>query len=67
MIVTLAKLNRTYAQEQKNMPVVIKKVSITTTLTTAVITTILKFYFASKIIHMIKHYLVSIKSKATTK
>ena len=38
MIVTMEKLNVIYAPEQKKMLVVIKKVSITTILTTVVIT-----------------------------
>ena len=42
MLVTLTKLNVIYAQEQKNIPVVIKKVPFTTILATAVITAILK-------------------------
>ena len=44
MIVTFVKLNIIYAQEQKNMPVVIKKVPFTTILTTAVITAVLKIF-----------------------
>ena len=52
MIVPLEKLNVIYAQEQKNMPVVIKKVSFTTILTTAVITVTLKIYFVSIIIYL---------------
>ena len=50
MIVTFAKVNIIYAQEQKNMPVVIKKVSFTTTLATAVITAVLKIYSVSIIV-----------------
>ena len=41
MIVTLAKLKVIYAQEQKNMLVVINKVPFMTILTTAVVTAIL--------------------------
>ena len=53
MMVTLAKLNVIYVKEQKNMPVVIKKMSFMTILTTGVITAILKIYSASIIIHLI--------------
>ena len=52
MIVPLEKLNVIYAQEQKNMPVVIKKVLFTAILTTAVITVTLKIYFVSIIIYL---------------
>ena len=62
MIVTFVKLNIIYAQEQKNMPVVIKKVSFTTILATAVITAVLKIYSVSIMILLIKHYLVPTKS-----
>ena len=40
----MARLNVTYTKEQKNMPVVIKKVPFTTILTTAVITAALKIF-----------------------
>ena len=59
MIDTLEKLSVIYAQEQKNMLVVMKERSFTTTLKTAVITAILKIYSVSIMIHFIKHYLVS--------
>ena len=62
MIVTFAKVNIIYAQEQKNMPVVIKKMSFTTTLATAVITAVLKIYSVSIMIHLIKHCLVPTQS-----
>ena len=62
MIVTLAKLNVIYAQEQKNMLVVINKVPFTTILTTVVVTAILKIYSVSITIDFIKHYLVSTQS-----
>ena len=45
MIVIMEKLNVIYAQEQKNMLVVIKEVPFTTILRTAVITAILLKYF----------------------
>ena len=62
MIVTFVKLNIIYAQEQKNMPVVIKKVSFTTILATAAITAVLKIYSVSIMILLIKHCLVPTKS-----
>ena len=65
MIVTLEKRNGTYAQKQKNMHVVIRKVPFMTILTTAVITATLKIYSVSIMIHFIKHYLVSTQSKVT--
>ena len=40
----IGKTEQIYAQEQKNMPVVIKKMSFMTILTIAVITGILKIY-----------------------
>ena len=55
MIVTLEKLNVTYAQEQKNTLVVIKKVLFTTTLTSVVVTVRLKIYSAPIMIYLIKH------------
>ena len=55
MIVTLEKLNVTYAQEQNNTLVVIKKVLFTTTLTSVVITVRLKIYSAPIMIYLIKH------------
>ena len=45
MIVTLEKLNVIYVKEQKSMSAVMKEVPFMTTLTTAVITFILKIYF----------------------
>ena len=65
MIVTLEKRNVIYSQEQRNMPVVIKKVPFTTILATAIITATLKIYFVSIMIHLIKHYWVSTQSKVT--
>ena len=62
MIVTFAKVNIIYEQEQKNMPAVIKKMSFTTTLEIAVITAVLKIYSVSIMIHLIKHYLVPTQS-----
>ena len=67
MIVTLEKLNVIYAQEQKNMLVVMKEVPFMTILRTAVITAILKIYPVSIMIHLIKHYSVSTQSKVTPK
>ena len=67
MIATLEKLNVIYAQEQKNMPLVIKKVPFTTTLTTEVITVTLNIYSLSIMNYLIKHYLVSTQSKVTPK
>ena len=55
MIVTLEKLNVTYAQEQNNTLVVIKKVLFTTTLTSVVVTVRLKIYSAPIMIYLIKH------------
>ena len=49
------------------MPVVIKKVPFATILATAVITAILKVYSVSIMIDLIKHYLVSTKSRVTPK
>ena len=66
MIDTLEKLSAIYAQEQKNMLVVMKERSFTTILKTAVITAILKIYSVS-MIHFIKHYLVSTQSEVTPK
>ena len=51
MIVTLEKLSVIYAQEQKNMLVVMKEVPFMTILRTAVITAILKIYPVSIMIH----------------
>ena len=48
-----------YAQEQKDMLVMMKEVPFTTILRTAVITAILKIYSVSIMIHFLKHYLVS--------
>ena len=48
-----------YAQEKKDMLVMMKEVPFTTILRTAVITAILKIYSVSIIIHFLKHYLVS--------
>ena len=67
MIATLEKLNVIYAQEQKNMPLVTKKVPFTTTLTTEVITVTLNIYSLSIMNYLIKHYLVSTQSKVTPK
>ena len=67
MTVTLVKLNVIYAQEHKNMPVVIKKRPFTIILAAVVITAILKFYSVSIIIHLIKHYLVLTRSEVTSK
>ena len=67
MIVTLEKLSVIYAQEQKNMLVVMKEVPFMTILRTAVITAILKIYPVSIMIHLIKHYSVSTQSKVTPK
>ena len=67
MIATLEKLNVIYAQEQKNMPLVIKKVPFTTTLTNEVITVTLNIYSLSIMNYLIKHYLVSTQSKVTPK
>ena len=67
MIVTLEKLSVIYAQEQKNMLVVMKEVPFITILRTAVITAILKIYPVSIMIHLIKHYSVSTQSKVTPK
>ena len=67
MIVTLEKLSVIYAQEQKNMLVVMKEVPFMTILRTAVITAKLKIYLVSIMIHLIKHYLVSTQSKVTPK
>ena len=63
MIVTLEKLSVIYAQEQKNMLVVMKEVPFMTILRTAVITAILKIYPVSIMIHLIKHYSVSTQPK----
>ena len=67
MIVTLEKLSVIYAQEQKNMLVMMKEVPFMTILRTAVITAILKIYPVSIMIHLIKHYSVSTQSKVTPK
>ena len=67
MIVTLEKLSVIYAQEQKNMLVVMKEVPFMTILRTAVVTAILKIYPVSIMIHLIKHYSVSTQSKVTPK
>ena len=67
MIATLEELNVIYAQEQKNMPLVIKKVPFTTTLTNEVITVTLNIYSLSIMNYLIKHYLVSTQSKVTPK
>ena len=67
MIVTLEKLSVIYAQEQKNMLVVIKEVPFTTISRTAVVTAILKINSVSIMIHLIKHYLVPTQSKVTPK
>ena len=67
MIVTLEKLSVIYAQEPKNMLVVMKEVPFMTILRTAVITAILKIYPVSIMIHLIKHYSVSTQSKVTPK
>ena len=60
VVVTLAKLNVIYAQEQKNMLVVTKEVPFATILTTAVFTGIFKIYSFSIMIHS-KQYQVSPK------
>ena len=67
MIVTLERLRVIYAQEQKNMLVVIKEVPFTTISRTAVVTAILKINSVSIMIHLIKHYLVPTQSKVTPK
>ena len=67
MIVTLEKLSVIYAQEQKNMLVVIKEVPFTTISRTAVVTAILKINSVSIMIHLIKHYLMPTQSKVTPK
>ena len=67
MIVTLEKLSVIYAQEQKNMLVVIKEVPFTTILRTAVVTAILKINSVSIMIHSIKDYLVPTQFKVTPK
>ena len=67
MIVTLEKLSVIYAQEQKNMLVVIKEVPFTTISRTAVVTAILKINSVSIMIHLIKHYIVLTQSKVTPK
>ena len=67
IIVTLEKPNAIYAQEQKNMSVVIKEVPFTTVLGTAVVAAILKIFSVSIMIPLIKHYLVSSPSKVTPK
>ena len=67
MIVTLEKLSVIYAQEQKNMLVVIKEVPFTTISRTAVVTAILKINSVSIMIHLVKHYIVSTQSKVTPK
>ena len=67
IIVTLEKLSKIYAQEQKNMIVVMKEVPFMIILRTVVITAILKIYSVSIMIHLIKHYLISTHSKVTPK
>ena len=67
IIVTLEKLSKIYAQEQKNMIVVMKEVPFMIILRTVVITAILKIYSVSIMIHLIKHYLISTQSKVTPK
>ena len=67
MIIALEKLSLIYAQEQKNMLVVMKEVPFTTTLRIAVTTAILKIYYVSIMIHLIKHCLVATDSKVTLK
>ena len=67
MIVTLERLRVIYAQEQKNMLLVIKEVPFTTISRTAVVTAILKINSVSIMIHLIKHYIVSTQSKVTPK
>ena len=55
MIVTLEKLNIIYAQEQKSMPVVMKEVPFMAICAIyAVITAILKIYYISIMIHLLK-------------
>ena len=67
IIVTLEKLSKIYAQEQKNMIVVMKEVPFMIILRTVVITAILIIYAVLIMIHLIKHYLVSAQSKVTPK
>ena len=67
MIIALEKLSLIYAQEQKNMLVAMKKVPFTTILRTVVNTAILKIYYVSIMIHLIKHCLVATDSKVTLK
>ena len=67
IIVTLEKLSKIYAQEQKSMIVVMKEVPFMIILRTVVITAILKIYSVSIMIHLIKHYLISTQSKVTPK
>ena len=67
MMVTLEKLSAIYAQEQKNMLVVMKEVPSRTILRTTVTTAIVKINSVSIMIHLIKHYLVSTQSKVTPK
>ena len=67
IIVTLEKLRKIYAQEQKSMIVVMKEVPFMIILRTVVITAILKIYSVSIMIHLIKHYLISTQSKVTPK
>ena len=67
IIVTLEKLRKIYAQEQKSMIAVMKEVPFMIILRTVVITAILKIYSVSIMIHLIKHYLISTQSKVTPK
>ena len=67
MIIALEKLSLIYAQEQKNMLVAMKEVPFTTILRTVVNTAILKIYYVSIMIHLIKHCLVATDSKVTLK
>ena len=68
MIVTLEKLNIIYAQEQKSMPVVMKEVPFMAICAIyAVITAILKIYYISIMIHLLRQYLLSTQSKVTPK
>ena len=61
MIFTLARVNIIYAQEQKNMLVVTKEMPMKI----AISRDVLKIYFFSIMIQLIKHYLTLLEPKVT--
>ena len=63
----IGKTERNLCTRAENMLVVMKEVPFTTILRTAVNTAILKIYYVSIMIHLIKHYLVSTHPKVIPK